>query len=237
MDMVDRNILGRTMGPQDEPARQIAFWAAGCSALLSIVYVLAQLFEWFGALGSQGGPQSSSTHLGLVLLLTPSLLLASAFLVLMAALHRLAHQRRRVFTQIALAFATAYATLVSLVYFVQLTLVVPRLAAGDTAEIEVFLFVPYRSFLFAVDLLGYTFMCLAMLFGAFGLQDFARARKARAAMIATGALAPCLALQMYVPELIYVAALWALTFPASAILLAAMLRRIPLEKDGDVASA
>jgi hypothetical protein len=57
--------------------------------------------------------------------------------------------------------ATPYATLTSLVYFVQLTRGAPRLARGRMEGIEVFRFVPFDSSLYAVDILGYTFMSVA----------------------------------------------------------------------------
>jgi hypothetical protein len=210
----------------DNAARRVAFWAAIACAVTSIAYVLAQLLEWQGVLGSAGGPASASTPFGIALLLTPSLLLGSSFLVLIAALHRLAPADTRVFSQVALAFATVYATLISMVYFVQVTLVAPRLAAGDTAGIEFLLFVPYRSFLFAVDLLGYSFMCLAALFAAFALPpQISGARTARSLLVLNGAITPFLALQMFMPELIWFAAWWGVLFPAAVMALAVMLKR------------
>jgi hypothetical protein len=64
--------------------------------------------------------------------------------------------------------STAYVALISIFYFVQLTFVGPRLARGQVEGIEVFLFVPFDSFLYAVDILGYSFMSLATLFAAMG---------------------------------------------------------------------
>src|SRR4029078_4807119 len=93
-------------------------------------YALAQIAEWLGWLGSAGGPESPSTPLGLAVLLTPSLLLGSAFLMLMVSLHEVTPVERRVWGHGAVAFAMAYAVLISGVYFVQLTLVAPRLASG-----------------------------------------------------------------------------------------------------------
>lgn len=210
---------------KDEAARRVCVWSALCCLFFSVAYILAQLFEWMGLLGSSGGPESASTPLGLAILLTPSLLLASAFLVLMSAVHRLAPDDRKIWSQTALAFATVYAALVSLVYFVQLTLVAPRMAAGETDGIEFLLFVPYRSFLFAVDLLGYSFMSAATLFGAFALPNIRRARFAKAALFLNGLLLPFLALQMFMPQLIEVAAMWGVAFPAAACALAILHRR------------
>jgi hypothetical protein len=127
--------------------------AAACAAL-SLAYVGAQLLEWLGVLGSAGGPESASTPVGLVVLLLPSLLLGPAYVVLCAAWLAIAAAERRVFGLAALAFAVGYATLTGLVYFVQLTFVAPRLAAGATGDIALLLFVPYKSFIFAIDLLG-----------------------------------------------------------------------------------
>jgi hypothetical protein len=204
-------------------ARRMAFWAAIGCALFSGSYVALQLFEWLGLLGSAGGPESPSSATGLALLLTPSLLLGPAFLILMAALHQIAPTERRAFSQAALGFATVYATLVSMVYFTQLTLVAPRMIAHDVAGIEPFLFVPYRTFLFAVDLLGYSMMSLATLFSAFALPAGPKAHRTRAAMIANGLILPFLALQMYWPVLIWGGALWGITFPAAMVLLALLM--------------
>jgi hypothetical protein len=39
----------------------LGFWSAMACTALSLAYVLAQLAEWAGWLGSQGGPSSRST--------------------------------------------------------------------------------------------------------------------------------------------------------------------------------
>ena len=208
--------------------KRLGYWAAVCASLFSLAYGGGQLLEWAGILGSAGGPESTSTPVGLALLLTPSFLLGSAFLELMEAVHAAAPAGEKAWSGAGLAFATAYATLTGLVYFTQLTLVAPRMAAGDTEGIEYLVFVPYRSFLFAVDLLGYSFMSLATLFGAFALPGTGIVvRWARRAMIANGLVAPFLIFQMYLPVLIWPASVWAVTFPASTILLARLFRSAP----------
>jgi hypothetical protein len=206
----------------------LGFWSAICAAIFSLAYIVAQLLEWAGLLGSNGGPESASTSFGLALLLTPSLLLGSSFMALMAAVHMAAPEDRKGLTLTALAFAIAYATLTGLVYFVQLTFVAPRISAGDTGDIAILLFVPYRSFLFAIDLLGYSFMSISTLFGAFGVPDLPIGRWAKLAMIANGLLLPFLAFQMYFHALIWPASAWAITFPVSAILLARLFRALPV---------
>lgn len=203
----------------------VGFWSAVFATVFSIAYDIGQLAEWLGWLGSQGGAESSSTPLGLVLLLTPSLFLAPAFLVLMVSVHQWAAPDRKVWGHAAVAFAAAYAVLVSAVYFIQLTLVAPRLAQGRTAGIEPFLFVPFDSFLYSVDILGYSFMSVATLFAARVFTGDGLERNVRLFLTANGLLLPFIALQIYWHSLIWIAALWAITFPGATWSLAILFRR------------
>jgi len=189
------------------------------------MYVVGQLAEWLGWLGSHGGPESASTPLGLGVLLTPSLFLGSSFLVLVVSIHQLATPDRRIWSHLAVVFATAYAVLISMVYFVQLTLVAPRVGRGEIEGIEVFLFTPFDSFLYAVDILGYSFMSVATLFAAMVFTGKGLERVVRWFLTANGLLLPFLALQMYFHPLIWIAALWAVTFPGSTWSLAILFRR------------
>lgn len=211
--------------PISRSTRAAGFWSAVLASALSILYVIAQLAEWAGWLGSGGGPESASTPLGIAILLTPSLLLGSSFLVLVVSVHQLADAGSRVWSHAAVAFATAYAVLVSAVYFVQLTLVAPRMLQGRVEGIEPFLFIPFDSFLYAVDILGYSFMSLATLlvarvFSGQGIEGIAKFW-----LTANGLLLPFLALQMFFHPLIWIASLWAITFPASTWSLAVLFHR------------
>ncbi|SFG61869.1 MULTISPECIES: hypothetical protein [Neptunomonas] len=205
--------------------KTVGFWSAVLATVSSITYILGQLAEWMGFLGSQGGPESASTPLGIVVLLTPSLLLGSSFLVLVVSIHQLAAPERKIWSHAAVAFATVYTALISIVYFVQLTLVMPRLARGQVEGIEVFLFVPFDSFLYAVDILGYSFMSLATLFAAMVFTGRGLERLVRLFLITNGLLLPFIALQMYYHPLIWIAALWAVTFPGATWSLAILFRR------------
>jgi hypothetical protein len=211
--------------PISRSTRAVGLWSAVLATVFSVTYIGGQIAEWLGLLGSQGGPESGSTPLGLAVLLTPSLLLGPAVLVLVVSVNQLTSQETRVWGQAAVAFATAYAVLISLVYFVQLTLVAPRLAHGRIQGIEAFLFVPFDSFLYAVDILGYSFMSLATLFAARVFTGRGLDRVARAFLTANGLLLPFIALQMYFHPLIWIAALWAVTFPGSTLSLAILFRR------------
>jgi hypothetical protein len=205
--------------------KTVGFWSAVLATTFSITYIVGQIAEWLGLLGSQGGPESRSTPIGLVVLLTPSLFLGSSFLVLVVSIHQLAPPDRRIWSHAAVVFATVYTTLISIVYFVQLTLVAPRVGRGQVEGIEVFLFVPFDSFLYAVDILGYSFMSVATLFAALVFKRRGLHRVVRWFLTANGLLLPFIALQMYFHPLIWVASLWAVTLPGSTLTLAILFRR------------
>lgn len=199
--------------------------SAVLATTFSLTYVVGQLAEWAGWMGSGGGADSPSTPFGLFVLLTPSLFLGSSFLVLMVAIHQATPADRKVWSQSALAFATIYAALISINYYVQLSWVMPRLARGEIEGMEAFLFTPFDSFLYAVDILGYSFMSVATLFVARVFTGGGVERVARRFLVANGLLLPFLALQMYVHGLIWIAALWAITFPGAMWALAVIFHR------------
>lgn len=206
--------------------KAVGFWSAVLATVFSLTYVVVQLAEWLGWLGSDGGPESSSTALGLAVLLAPSLLLGASFLVLLVSVHQAAPAEKKVWSQAALAFGIVYAVLISMTYFVQLTFVLPRIVEGRTAGIEVFLFVPFDSFLYSVDLLGYSFMSLATLFAAPVFEKRGLERTARWFLVANGLLIPFLVGQLYLNALIWPAAAWAITFPGATWTIARLFRRV-----------
>ena len=75
--------------PISPSTRAAGFWSATFATVFSVAYIVGQLAEWLGLLGSQGGPESASMPLGLAVLLTPSLLLGPSFLVLVVSINQL----------------------------------------------------------------------------------------------------------------------------------------------------
>jgi hypothetical protein len=222
------------MVPQISPStKAVGFWSAVFATAFSIAYIVGQLAEWQGWLGSGGGPESASTPLGLVVLLTPSLFLGPAFLLVAVSIHEMASPDRKIWSHGAVVFATTYTVLISINYFVQLTWVTPRLTTGRTAGIEPFLFVPFDSFLYAVVILGYSFMSVATLFAAMVFTGKGVERVARWFLISNGLLLPFIALQMFWHWLIWIAALWAVTFPGSTWSVALVFRRAAISATPD----
>lgn len=205
---------------------KVGFWAAASASVCSVAYDAGQLVEWLGLLGSGGGPESDSTWYGLVVLLVPSLFLGISFVVLMGSVHLHASSDRRIWSQTALTFAIMYGTLICMNYFVQLTLVAPALHRGDVPDhVKPFLFHVFNSFIYSVDLIGYSFMSLSTLFAAFVFPGLGLERVARYFLIANGVIVPFIALQTFYHPMIWAAALWALTLPGSTIALTVFFRR------------
>ncbi|HZY82092.1 MAG TPA: hypothetical protein VFE50_21355, partial [Cyclobacteriaceae bacterium] len=126
----------------------------------------------------------------------------------------------RIFSHVALVFATIYTALISTNYYVQLTLVAPHLISGEIESVRFLVFTPFDSFLYSVDILGYSFMSLSTLFAGFAFQK----GPVRSFLIANGLILPFIALQTYYHPLIWPASLWAITFPGSTISLARLFK-------------
>ena len=212
-------------GKLSPTASALGYWSGFLASLFSIIYIVGQLAEWFGWLGSGGGPENASTALGLVVLLLPSLLLAPSFALLMLCVHYYAPEDRKVWSHAGVIFAVIYTVMVSINYYVQLTLVVPHMMRGEIESIRPFLFTPFDSFIYSVDVLGYSFMSMSTLFAAFVFTGIGLERTARRFMIANGLLIPFLALQIYYHPLIWPASLWAITFPGASISLTMLFKR------------
>jgi hypothetical protein len=213
--------------PLKDAVRMLGFWSATLCTVFSLSYAVAQICEWLGWLGSAGGPSSRSTPLGLALLLTPSLLLGLSFVVLTVSMHYVAAHSRKIWSHVAVAFAGMYATLIGIVYYVQLAFVLPRQLQQRVEDIRLLIFEPFDSFLYAVDMLAYSLMSLSTLFAAAVFTNSGLERWIRYTLIANGCLMPFLALQMYWRPLIWGGSLWAITFPAATGLLAVYFRRHP----------
>jgi hypothetical protein len=205
---------------------KLGLWSAVLASVFSVAYVIGQIAEWFGLMGSGGGPENDSTWYGLVILLVPSLFLGIAFVVLMGSVHRQAPADRRIWSQTGVIFAIMYGTLICMNYFVQLTLVAPALYRGDVSEsVRPFMFNVFNSFTYSVDLLGYSFMSLSTLFAAFVFTGPRLEKTARWFLIANGLIMPFVAMQTFYHPLIWGASLWAVTLPGSTISLAVLFRR------------
>jgi hypothetical protein len=190
---------------------RFGFWAAVAAAATSVAYAVAQIGQVVGLLHDP---------LDRILIFAPSLALAPSFALTMAALYAVAPPSARALAVSALALAIMYATFVSTVYVTQLSVVIPHELRGDKTTYALFACCGQGQFATGVDLPGYTTMSLSTLLAAFVFTPGGAHRWTRRWLLANGLLAPFLLGQLAWPALIWVGALWLITFPAAMIGLA-----------------
>lgn len=98
--------------------------------------------------------------------LYPGILLALIFVVLMVCIHYYAPNDKKIFSQIALSFASFYATVIIIDYFIQFTIVIPSILSGETAGLSLFTQYNPHGIFIAFEGLGYFMMSVAFLFAA-----------------------------------------------------------------------
>jgi len=183
---------------------KIGFWSTTLSVIFGLGYSIPQILSEMKVLPH---PQD------LFWLFLPSLFLAPIFLIAMISLHYAAEAGLKIWTAIGAAFAILYCTDVSMVYFTQLSIVVPAQLKGTVDEKQVLLF-DRKTFLMAVDCLGYFFMSLSTFFAAFA---FIKNKWLYRGLLWNGALMPVLILAYFYPEFYYLGAVWMITFPLAMI--------------------
>lgn len=163
---------------------QLAFWAAIATSVVTVVFAVAGI-----ATPARSGPFCAGSCVaypyvdvarfipGDYLWLIPGILLAPTFVVLMACIHSYALDSKKIFSRIAISFAVAYAVVIMVDYFVQFTVVVPSLQAGEIQGLAVFTQYDPHGFFIALEALAYLLMSKAFLFAA---PVFARGRAERA---------------------------------------------------------
>ena len=156
----------------------------------------------------------------------PSLLLAWSYLVLMACVLDAARPAHRVWALLGLCFAVLYATINSIVYCVQLIVVTPLVFQGQADLAGLLAFGP-RSFMLSLNGLAYGLMSASAFLAAFAFPGRDNSF-VRGAMWAHGAMGPIVIAAIFWPWMAYVGALWIVTFPAMALALAKLFRRLPL---------
>lgn len=185
-------------------------WAAWGACAAAVGYGVPQVMQVLGWLPDP---------IDRILIFAPSLALAPLFVVAVAAAAAQARPALRAWRFGALGLALLYGAFVSIVYVIQLGVVIPRELAGAPAFAG-FACCGFREPMTVVDLLGYTHMSLATLMLAPTYRG-----AARWALALNGVLAVPIFLQLLWPALIWVASPWLVTFPAAMALLAGAMAR------------
>jgi len=185
---------------------KIGFYSAILTAIFAIAYSVAQI----AVLAVPPTPPWD-----FVALFVPSLFLAWSFIVMMISIHYYAPEDRKIYSHIGMTFGVLYAALVSIVYFVELSVAVPMVFRGETYPAWLSFTAP--SLMVSIDGLGYVFMALATLFASQVFTTQKQQRLIRWSFFANGLLSIVIFLAVYIPSLTLIGALWIITMPASAI--------------------
>lgn len=128
-----------------KPIAQLGFWSSVVVTLMLIVFPLSLAFDW-----------------SLAVAYGSSFLLAPAFVAMMVSIHHYAVPEKKVWSQLGLSFAIIYAVMCSLTYYIQLTFIENNYLPIADEVTAPFVFIPGTP-IFAQDMLGYVFFCLATL--------------------------------------------------------------------------
>jgi hypothetical protein len=155
-------------------AIRLGFWSAIATAVIAVLHFIIGIMT-----PARSGPFAQPVDVipypytdvasfipGDYWWLYPGFLLAFAFVVLMACIHQWAPDDKKIFSQIGLSFALIYATVISVVYFLQLAVVQPSILSGETAGLSLFTQYNPHGIFIALEVLGYIVMSLAFLFTA-----------------------------------------------------------------------
>jgi hypothetical protein len=198
----------QTFNPIDD-INIIGFWSSLCTTILSIIYIVPQLVI---------GIEMPSSPTDLILILGPSFFLAPSFLIMMISVYYIAPVSKKIWSHIGIVFATGYFVFVTIVYFVGLTIQLPHTITGDMEQYELLKYEP-KSFMTAIDALGYASMSIGMLFSSRVFAGTKLQLMIRHSFLATGILAPIILLTQIEPNIAYIGALWIISFPLSSSLL------------------
>lgn len=202
---------------------RVGLWSSVLVVVFSLGFSVPGLFAAAGVIGFPWDP---------VLPDGSSLLLAWAFVVMMSALHSSVAPPSQPWMTLGLVFAAMYSVLVSMVYFVILTVVVPLTQRGRGEEVVLLQFDDQGSFLQAVDGLGYFLMCVSTFVAAFAFARTGPERWVRWVFLANGVLGiPILIAYMplvvsWSAVLLPINALWILSVPSCGVVAARYFRRI-----------
>jgi hypothetical protein len=202
------------------PTSRIGFWAAVVATVFGLAYIVALLATLTGVLA---GPWATLYQLA------PSIVLAWSYMVLMACVLDAAPSERKIWATIGFGFALMYCVMNSIVYFTELTVVIPRVLRNEAGPVSVLLFEP-GAFLFAVNGLAYGFMSMAALFAAPVFARRGPEARVHWAMLAHGVIGPFIVGAVVWPLLTYIGALWIVTFPVMGILLAILFRKAAISQ-------
>jgi hypothetical protein len=135
---------------QSEKELRLGYWSA--IAVVVWVTLFAVELVWYLI-----APSAAANNVSYIV----CLLLAPSYVTMIACVPGVAVEGRRTFTRAALALATMYGVLCASVYYLQLSVLRLGTYPASADALSILRFTP-GSPAFALDMLGYTFLCLSV---------------------------------------------------------------------------
>jgi len=214
-----------------QTAITLGFWSAILATVFTIFFiVLAIGTTLISPPKAWSGIQTYAENFNLLEMASfiPAFLLAPTVVALMACIHYVTPETKKVFSLIGLAFATVYAAIIPTNYYLQLFVVRLNLESGMLDGLALLAQSNLHSVFFALETLGYTFLSLATLFVSQVFSGGKLESWIRWLFIVSGAVGifGVIVAPFDQPYLIFAGlGIWSLAFPISTILLSIFFRR------------
>lgn len=148
---------------------RLGFWASVFSAVFAILwFVTFSMQDVFQTVPDWKdlNAYAEAYRLERLTLIFPSMLLALSYLIMLACIHRVIPEKRRLWSTIAIATGIIYAVMASINYNIQAVSVRQSLSAGETGGVE--LFIPDNPHSVYTALANsYVYMAVSMAFTGF----------------------------------------------------------------------
>ena len=198
---------------------KVGFWSGLIAFVSTLAYVIVQLLQVVGVL---------RYPLDGILIFGTSLCIVIPFVLEILSLHHLTSDEKKFWSHAALIFTIIYSVFVTANYVVQLATVIPMSLKGDSEEIRILNQTPHSMF-WNFDALGYIFMGLATLFAVPVFKKRGFQKWVRSFFLANGLVTPLIMFVYFYPnfsdKLVLVGLPWAVTAPASMLLLSIMFKK------------
>jgi hypothetical protein len=214
-----------------QTAITLGFWSAILASVFTIFFVvLAVVSVLVFPPKPWNGIQTYAENFNLLEMANyiPAFLLAPTLIILMACIHSVTPETKKVFSLIGLAFASVYAAIIPTNYYLQLFVVRLNLQSGTLDGLDLLAQPNFHSVFFALETLGYAFLSLATLFVSPVFSGGKLESWIRWLFFVNGALGifGVLVAPFDQPYLIFAGlGIWCLAFPISTILLSIFFRR------------
>jgi hypothetical protein len=210
----------------------LGFWSSVSATVCSAVFLAALVFTLITNslnLNWQSIDQYAKIYneLQVMIFVVPCFLLAPSILIFTACLYAKAPEAKKILALLAMVFAIVYTAQISYNYFMQMSAVRQSIKAGVLDGLAPFAFGNPNSTFWSLEVLGYTFLSISMVFSGLLFKGSRVKAWIRWIFIINGILGIWAifeaVLEITTPPISLL--LFALSFPVSTAIIAALFRK------------